>query len=102
MDPAVHKTPEMLSSAQMRTSIMSVSGNSGLWNKLLTLPLLSGSFPWLEFSAMRRRESWSSAQIQQQIVPCKYKTIFLGSDGAHLNCMSYILKARFDQEAENV
>lgn len=30
---------------------MSVSGNSGLWSKLLTLPLLSGGFPWLEFSS---------------------------------------------------
>lgn len=30
---------------------MSVSGNSGLWSRLLTLPLLSGSFPWLEFSS---------------------------------------------------
>jgi len=63
---------------------MSVSGNSGLWSKLLTLPLLSGSFPWLEFSAMRRRDSWSSAQIHQQIVPCKYKTIFLGVVVEHI------------------
>lgn len=43
---------------------MSVSGNSGLWSKLLTLPLLSGGFPWLEFSAMETRQSQSSAQIQ--------------------------------------
>lgn len=78
------QTPELPSSAQMRTSIMSVSGNSGLWSKLLTLPLLSGGFPWLEFSATRRRESWSPAQIQQQIVPCKYNTIFWGGGGAHL------------------
>ena len=68
----------------MRTSIMSVSGNSGLWSKLLTLPLLSGGFPWLEFSAMERRESWSSAQIQQQIVWSKYKTIFWGVMVGHV------------------
>lgn len=30
----------------MRTSIISPSGNSGLWSKLLTRPLWSGDFPW--------------------------------------------------------
>lgn len=55
---------------QMRTSIISGSGNSGLWSRLLTLPLLSGSFPWLgEFSAGGRREN-EHADLQVTCMLC--------------------------------
>lgn len=77
---------------------MSVSGNSGLWSRLLTLPLLSGSFPWLEFSAMERRESSSSVQFNNNLFKANISPFLEG--GACIICTSYILKAKFVQDTK--